>query len=212
MINSYYCLANRYKDVPNVIFELLNEPSVLDPSLAGTPYKSFNEDVITAIESAETISHLKIVELLHLDPIYEENIDTAVDISKQNVVWATHTYYPMTDWDPAANTYHDFTFRGQYYPQDSTNMTTYVWWRIARCADLIHSWNKPWINTEFSKDTTQAYCEVWYRLVLETQAENNITGWTFHCYCSNPNGEWYWNINNSTTRQKIITIMQPFMT
>jgi hypothetical protein len=213
LTNCYSYIANRYKEVPNIIFELLNEPCVLDSSLAGTAYKTFNENITTAIESAETTSHLKIVELLTLDPIWEEIVDTIMDIDKPNVVWATHYYAPMNSWDPKGRYYHgSFTWNGQYFPEGWGNGTTYVAWRIIRCVEKIHSWNKPWINTEFSKIVTQADWIVWFNTVLETMADNNITGWTLHQYSSNPSAEWDWNINNPTVQLEIMNVIRPYMT
>jgi hypothetical protein len=213
MINTWKYIANRYKDVPNIIFELLNEPWVSDQLLAGNDYKIFNEDIISAIESVETNSHLKIVELLTSDPTYEEIIDTAVDISKPNVLWATHRYSPMYDWDPDGSYYHgSFTWHGQYFPAGWGNGTTYVAWRIIRCAEKIHTWNKPWINTEFSKFITQAYWKDWFNSVLSTKAEYKVTGWTLHCYCSDPNSEPGWNIKDPATQQEIMNVISPYMT
>jgi len=212
IINTWKFIAERYKNVPNVLFEFLNEPYVSDVSLAGNAYKSFNEQIISAIESVETQSHLKIIELLVSSPTYEEVIDTAVDVNKANVLWATHRYNPMTDWDPNGSYYHgSFTWHGQYFSAGWGNGTTYVAWRIIRCAEKIHSWNKPWINTEFGKVITQTNWQVWFDVVLRTKAEYNVTGWALWCYCHDPNAEAGWNINDQPTRQQIMSQISPYM-
>lgn len=211
--NCYNFLANRYKDTPNVIFEMMNEPCVLDRSLAGSPYKTFNENLISAIEAAENTSHLKIIELLNIDPAWEEILDTALDVNNTNVVWATHSYYPLNNWDPNMSYWHEssFNWHGQYFPQGWGNGTEYVAYRLIIIADKIHSWNRPWINTEFSKVVTQTNWNLWFNTVLTTETENNITGWTLHCYSNNPDNEYDWNINNPTTQQLIMNVIRQYM-
>jgi hypothetical protein len=191
---------------------MLNEPYVSDRTLAGNPYKTFNEQIISAIESVETHSHLKIVELLN-DAGWMEILDYALDLNKQNVLWATHNYAPMYDWNPDGSYYVDsaFTWNGQYYPAGWSNATIYTAWRIIVRAEKIHSWNKPWINTEFSKVTTQTGWQIWYNTVLSVFAQYNITGWTFHCYSSAPSKEGGWNINDPATQQAIMNVIRPFM-
>lgn len=118
LTNCYNFLANRYKEVPNIIFEILNEPSVVDSSKAGIAYKSFNEDIITSMETAESNSHVKIVELLLLNPDWQEIVNTALDVNKPNVAWATHNYAPMSNWDPNGRYYHSaFTGMDNIYRQ-----------------------------------------------------------------------------------------------
>jgi len=214
IVNTWKYIANRYKAVPNVLFELLNEPFLWgkDKSLAGNDYKTFNEEIIAAIESVETRSHLKLVQLIMNNDGWIEIIDTAVDISKSsNVVWTNHYYSPMNNWDPNGKYWHEsFTWHGQYFPQGWGNGTTFVAWRLIRVANRIHSWNKPWIITEFGKYVTQTYWKDWFNTVLRTQAEYNAAAWALWCYCSDPNFQAGWNINNPTTQQKIIGCLSAY--
>lgn len=212
IVNVWKYIANRYKNVPNVIFEFLNEPTVSDETLAGDSYRVFNEEIISAVESVETNSHLKIVELVCAGTAYVEALDTAVDINKPNVLWATHRYTPMYDWDLNADYYHgSFTWHGQYFPEGWGNGTLYVAWRIIRCAERIHGWNKPWIDTEFSRNVTQTYWKEWFEVVLETKATYNVTGWALWCYCSDTEAERGWNIKDPTTQQMIMSQISSYM-
>jgi hypothetical protein len=213
MVNTWQYIANRYRDVPNVIFEIpLNEPWVSNKLLGGNDYKVFNEQIISAIESVEAKSHLKIIQLLN-DAGWTEILDDAGDVNKQNVLWSSHCYYPMSNWDLNGRYWIDqsFTWNGKIIPQGWGNATTYVAWRLIRLADKIHGWNKPWINTEFSKIVTQTAWDVWFRAVLQTEADYNITGWALFCYSSNPNVETGRNIGNPTTGQQIMTVVAPYM-
>ena len=211
--NLWKFIANRYTNTSNVIFEILNEPYVSDKTLAGQPYANFNAQVISSIESVETQSHLKIVELLHDSIGWSEILNTAQDINKPNMLWATHRYDPMYNWDPSASYYHDsFTWNGQYFPEGWGNSTTYVASRIIIPATKIHSWNKPWIDTEFSKPVTQNGWDLWFNTVLTTNKENDITGWSLYCYNRNINFQPGYNINNQNTRQQIMSKLTPYMT
>jgi len=212
IVNTWKYIANRYGNFPNVIFELLNEPNVADTSLAGNSYKAFNEQIISAIESAEIHSHLKMVELLTKTSTWEEILSGSVDINKSNVVWATHHYAPMNNWDPNGRYYHgSFTWQGQNYPEGWGNGTIYVAWRVIQVANQIHSWSKPWMITEFSKDTTQTYWAKWLNVFLSLQAEESAAGWVFHCYAHDPQSESGWNINNPTTQQNIMSYLRPYL-
>ena len=217
IVNTWRYIANRYSDIPNVMFELLNEPAVLDKSLAGSEYKSFNEEIISAIESVETQPHLKLVELLIDNGSWSEITDTATDVSKSNVVWATHHYapYDWLNWDPkdprSIWIEEPFTWHGKNIPAGWGNGTAYVAWRLIRLVDKIHAWNKPWIVTEFGFKVTRAYWEDWYSASLRTMAEYEISGWTFFCYSSDPSTEAGWNIKDPTTQQKIMPALNPYL-
>jgi hypothetical protein len=214
IVNTWKYVADRYKDVPNIIFEFVNEPSVPPGSeaAAGSAYAGFNEEILSAIESVETQSHLKIVELLNNQPAWEEILDQAADIDKPNLIWATHRYSPMNEWNPAGPYYHnDFTWNGQPVAAGWGDGATYVAWRIVRVAEKIHSWHKPWINTEFSKVTTQAEWEKWFDAVLKVKTDYGITGWMVHCYCRNANDEPGWNIRNPTTQGLFMNVIRPYM-
>jgi hypothetical protein len=212
VINTWQYIAQRYKDIPNVVFEIMNEPFVENVMLAGNEYQGFNEEIISAIEAVETQSHIKIVELLLVGSTWDEILNTALDVNKPNVVWATHRYNPMTGWNPTGNYYHAaFTWNGKYFPEGWGNGTTYVAWRIIRCADKIHSWNKPWINTEFSKVVTQTGWQTWFGTVLSLKAQYYSTGWGLWCYSSDPNAEAGWDINDPATRPLIMNAISPYM-
>jgi len=213
-VNTWRYIANRYQNTPNVIFELLNEPFVLDRSLAGNAYKTFNEEVISAIESMETASHLKLTQPLidDTDGAWLPITDVAMDVSEPNVLWATHNYSPMDTWDPTGKYWHDsFTWHGQAFQEGWGNGTTYAAWTIIRVALKIHSWNRPWISTEFSKDTRQTLWKSWYDIVLQTMNENSISGWMYFCYISNPTSVAYWNINNPLTQQMLMPVLDSYL-
>jgi hypothetical protein len=208
LMNLWRYVAQRYKNVPNIIFELFNEPAVLNSSLAGNAYKTFNENIISSIESVETTSHLKVVELLMLDPSWIEIVDGAADLNKANVAWAFHYYAPMTGWNPNASYYHDsFTWNGQNYPEGQGNGTTYVIWRISRVGDKVRQWNKPLLVTEFAKDTTQLYWKQWYDIVLRMFAYYGICALIPHEYGNNPQYDPGWNINNPTTQLDVMSVL-----
>jgi hypothetical protein len=217
--NTWRYIANRYKDVPNVIFELLNEPLVSDKSLAGSSYKSFNEDIISAIESVETQPHLKlieplkVIEIIHGSYEWMDAIDVAsADVNKPNTAWATHHYDPMKSWDPNGSYWHEsFRWHGQYLAEGWGNGTTYVAWRLIRVADAIHAWDKPWMVTEFGKNTTQTYWRDWFNVLLPTMAEYHVSGWMFFCYSSNKSLESGWNLNDLAKRREIMPLMTPYL-
>lgn len=212
IVNTWKFIANRYKGTPNVIFELLNEPNVVDHSLAGNSYKTFNEGIISAIEQVETQSHLKVVQFLLDSDSFAEILETAVDVNKPNTIRATHNYSPMSSYDPNGRYWHDaFTWRGNNYPEGWGNGTLFVTWRLVRAANIIHGWNRPWIITEFSKDTTQPYWHEWLNTVLDTQAEYNAAGFVYFCYANDPNSNSEWNINNAAIQQRIIDCLRPYL-
>jgi len=211
LVNTWHYIADRYRDVPNVIFELLNEPQVSDTSLAGDDYKRFNEAMISGIETAETRQHLKLVEFL-LDDSGEQILDGTEDLNESNVIWATHNYAPMASYDPNGNYWHEnFTWHGKNFQTGWGNGTTYVAWSLIRLADKIHSWNKPWMSTEFSKNTTQPYWRDWFNTVLQTMSEYHIAGWIYFCYSSDPTKEVGWNIADSETQQMIMPALSPYL-
>jgi hypothetical protein len=182
-------------------------PTAPNYSVAGSAYKTFNEDIISSIESVETRSHLKLVEPLIRGDLSEEIVDGAMDIDKTNVVWAFHYYAPITDWDPNGSYWHEsFTWHGQYYPAGWNNGTIYVTWRITRVCDMIRAWKKPLMVTEFAKDTTQTYWKEWYQLVLSILSDYVPSGLILHQYASDPQYEAGWNINNPTTQEKLMAI------
>jgi hypothetical protein len=211
IINTWQFIANRYKAIPNVMFELVNEPIVSTNSLVGSYYKSFNEAMISAIESVETQSHLKIIELLR-DRTDNEIIPGALDVGKSNVVWANHLYAPVPYY-PTGSYWHDaFTWHGRYLPAGWGNGTTYVAWRLIRVASLIHGWNRPWMNTEFSKLVSEPHWVDWLGTVMSTMVEQSVTGWYYFCYSSDPTKYLGWNIRESTTQQLVFPILKPYLT
>jgi hypothetical protein len=221
-MNTWKYIANRYRNVPNLVIELINEPQVLSNapnfsySLAGSAYKTFNENIISSIESVETTSHLKLVEPLfdlgtgnRWDPM----VDGAMDVDKTNVAWAFHFYNPMTGWDPNGSYWHEsFTWRGQYYRQASANGTIYVIWRITRVCDKIRTWNKPLTVTEFGKNTqTETYWKEWYQLVLDTLSVYAPSGYIIHEYGRDPQFNPGFNLVNPTTQQSVLPIVMPYL-
>ena len=211
-INLWQCIANHYSNTANVIFEFMNEPWVYDKTLAGTAYQTFNGQIISAMESVETQSHLKIIPLL-FDSGWTEILDEAVDVNKPNVLWSSHPYYPATGWNPNGSAYIDqsFTWNGQVIPQGWGTQTQYLAYRLIRLANKIHSWNQPWITTEFGKPVTQTAWDVWFKTELQVEADNNITGWALFCYTHDPNKDPGYNICNPTTGQQIMTVISPYM-
>jgi hypothetical protein len=214
LYNLYKAMAARYSSVPNVIFELLNEPQVSTASIGGAQYANWNTGAISAIESVETTSHLKIVELLMLNPSYTEILTQAVDINKPNVIWATHNYSPMNSWNPTSSSYYissSFTYNGKTYSAGNVDGPTYVAWRAYLSESTIHSWNKPWISTEFSKITSQTGYSSWYAATMKAFVYYNIVGWAIHAYSHDTSGEAGWNINNPTTQSQIMPLLKPYM-
>jgi hypothetical protein len=212
LTNVWRYVADRYKNVPNIIFELFNEPSVLNNSLAGNAYKTFNENIISAIESVETKSHLKVVQFLISDPDWKEIVDGATDLNKTNVAWAFHYYAPMTGWDPNATYWHEsFTWLGKQYLEGWGNGTAYVIWRISRVGDKVHSWNKPLLITEIAKDTTQTYWKEWYQTVLSTLSDYAPSGWIILQYSYNPRFQSGWNLNSPTIQQLVLPVVMPYL-
>jgi len=211
-MNLWRFIADRYKNVPNIIFELFNEPFVLDDSLAGIAYKTFNENIISAIESVETKSHLKLVELLMDHPSWMEIVGGAMDLNKANVAWALHYYAPMTGWDPNGSYWHQpYTWLGQQYPEGWGNATTFVIWRIGRVADKVRQWNKPLLVTEFAKDTGQQNWKQWYDVVLSTLAQYGNSALILHEYASNQQYNVGYNINNPTTQLGVMNVLDSYL-
>jgi aryl-phospho-beta-D-glucosidase BglC (GH1 family) len=210
-VNLWRFIANRYKNKSHVLFEFINEPCVSDESLAGSAYKTFNEEIIDAVESVETRSHIKIIELLVISGSCEEILSSALDIARSSVVWATHRYQPWGDYDPSELAYcYDYDSRqwGWY------TMDKYIYWRVRRCADEIHSWSKPWLNTEFGKGTASANWSEWLNLVLDVKDTFQASGWTYHCYTrGGSNIEDNKNIidGSGQPRQEILNILRAYM-
>lgn len=208
VINTWAYIASRYQNVPNVIFELLNEPIVSDNSLAGVQYKNFNEQIISGIESTEVKPHVKIIQLLLND--WEEILDTASDVDKPNVMWSTHRY--TSNWDPSGRFYHEaLVWNGKYFESGWGNGTLYVAWRIIRDALAIHGWNKPWINTELGMDTTVPHWSDWFDLVLKTKTEYDATGWGLWFYCSDVTFIPSWNMKDPATQKSIMSAIIPYV-
>jgi hypothetical protein len=205
--NLWKYIATRYRNIPNVVFELLNEPNVPDndASKIGSYYKAFNEAIISAIESVETRSHLKLVQFLLTANAWQEILDGSMDTSKPNVAWASHYYSPATNWDPNGKYWQgSYTWNGQTYPEGWANGASYVTSRLSTVGNWIQARNKPWIITEFAKDTTQTYWKDWYNDVLGTVVPYDPTGLVVHLYTRNPGFESGWNINNPTTQQDVM--------
>jgi hypothetical protein len=215
IVNTWKFIANRYNNVPNVMFELLNEPLTTTTALAGSSYKTFNEKVISAIESVETTSHLKLIqELLNVmnyhGYYWTEITNGAVDVSKSNVVWTSHHYTGLDSWTPTGSYWHDsFTWQGKTLSAGYGNGTVYAAWRVARVAQQIHMWNRPWIVTEFAKKTTEAGWQSWYGATINAMKQNTIASWAFFCYDSYlTDGNMAWNIANPTTQNQIMPVLK----
>jgi hypothetical protein len=196
----YQWMGQHYASNSNVIFESFNEMTVANSSLGGTPFANFNNGWITAIEQGEgSNSHLKIAEFLMLDPAYVE-IFTPLYVSgtHSNVLLATHNYEPMSSWDP-----------------NGSEGTSYVLSREQAAANAANSASYPWIDTEWSKATSQNQWQSFYQTVLQGFSQYNSTGWAYFCYDSNPNAEeslsTSWNLANSTTVTQVLSILSPYM-
>jgi aryl-phospho-beta-D-glucosidase BglC (GH1 family) len=197
----YQWMGQHYATNSNVIFEGFNEMTAADSSLGGTPFANFNNGWITAVEQGEgSNSHLKIAEFLMLDPAYVEIFTSPyVSNTHSNVLLATHNYEPMSSWDP----------------NSSSEGITYVLSREQAAANAAHSAGYPWINTEWSKATSQNQWQSFYQTVLQGFSQYNSAGWAYFCYDSNPNAEQTpltsWNLNNSTTATQVLPILSPYM-
>jgi hypothetical protein len=212
LINTWRFIANRYRDIPNVIFELLNEPMVSDSSLGGASYKVFNEQIISAIESVEMQPHLKLIEPLR-DSTWLEITKGWMDVSKPDVVWASHLYVPWSSYNPNGRYWRNdsFTWHGKYFLAGWGNGTTFVAWSLIRIATQVHSWNRPWINSEFSKKVSETYWKDWFETALSTMAEQNVASWFYFVYDRNTAFDSGWNIGDPSTRQAIMPILQQYL-
>ena len=213
LYNLYAAMASHYKNTANVIFELLNEPQVKTASIGGTPYANWNTAAISAMEAVETTRHIKIIELLMLNPAYTEILDQAIDVNKPNVIWCTHNYSPLNSWNPTGSYYRSsaYVWNGKTIAAGTGNGTQYVQWRSYLSATKVHSWNKPWISTEFSKSTSQTGYPIWFDATMKSMVQYNIVGWTIHCYNHAPSAEAGWNINDPTTQSRIMPLLKPYM-
>lgn len=197
----YQWMGQRYASNSNVIFEGFNEMTVTYSSLGGTLFANFNNGWITAIEQGEgSNSHLKIAEFLMLDPAYVEIFTSPyVSNTHSNVLLATHNYEPMSSWDP----------------NSSSEGITYVLSREQAAANAAHSAGYLWINTEWSKATSQNQWQSFYQTVLQGFSQYNSAGWAYFCYDSNPNAEesllTSWNLANSSTAAQVLPILSPYM-
>jgi hypothetical protein len=217
LTNLWKYIASRYANVPNVLFEFMNEPYLTSSTdyLAGSGYATFNEQLISAIESVETQSHLKLVELVYKSANdWEEIVSGTVDIAKPNVVWVTHYYAPMDSYDPNGKYWvaENFTWNGQQFQSSWHNGSTYIAWRLIRVVSMIHSWNKPWFNDEFSKDTAQANWQSWLGSVMQISTQYQIAGWWYFCYTHNTdNTDSGWNLNIASVANAVMAVLEPYM-
>ena len=103
-----------------------------------------------------------------------------------------------------------------YYNAMTRTQALYVAWRLARMADTIHGvWGKPWLDTEFGKDYTQAAVDVWLNISCGVKRDYGITGWTYFCYCSNINtgtSTDAYNINRPATQAVVLPVLTPWIT
>jgi hypothetical protein len=184
----------------------------MNKELAGNNYKEFNENVISAIESVETKGHLKLIQVLIDVENYKwiDVTDEAVDVAKSNVVWSSHHYAPSKDnWDPNRKYWHDsFMWQGRYFTAGSDNATVYAAWRVARVAQKVHGWNRPWFVTEFAKVVTANSWQAWYTAVTSTMKENQVAAWIFFCYCRDLAHEAGWNLADPATLLQILPVLK----
>lgn len=209
-INTWKAIATRYTNLPNVMFELFNEPSIRDKTSAYPGvYATFAETIIDAIEAVETVAHLKIVMMLVAGQSAEEVVDEQRDIARNNTVWATHMYTPWGNYDPTALNY------GYDYTTGTWGWITndkYVYWRMRRCSDKVTSWGKQLINTEFGKGTNYTGWDIYLTTVLTNLRLFNAWGWVFHAYDKgDPNG---FSVVDAAgnTRPQVLAVLTPFMT
>jgi hypothetical protein len=191
----YQWMGQHYASSSNVIFEGFNELATSSTSDAGTAFASFNNGWISAIEQGEgSNSHLKIVEFLLSASAWTEIFTSPyVSGSHENVLLATHNYSPMNSWNPDTD-------------------TDYVLKREQSAANAAHNAGFPWIDTEWSKDTTQSQWQSFYQTVLQGYSQYNAAGWAYFCYDSNPSSQSHWNLNNAAIAAEVLPILQPTMT
>jgi hypothetical protein len=200
----YNWMAQHYSANSNVIFESFNELLTPSNTDGGTPFANFNNGWVSAIEQGEGSNHhLVLVEML-----WNTNwqyILTAPYIAgtHSNIILATHNYDPMTGWIGIDSNVNDW------------GGSAWMIQKINSMADAAHSAGYPWMNTEFSKSTDQSNWQSWYTTEMTTFKNDNAAGWTFWCYCSNPNTATgsgaAWNINNPTIGPQILPYLQPYM-
>lgn len=187
-------IADKYKNDPSILyFELINEPSISDLTRYPTIYKDFIETTIDAIRA--TGAQQSIAVPILMDNNWIEVLSPQPDIDRTNVAWVTHTYSP---W-------------GDFNPQDRYSGTQSIINRLTRIANWVKSKGKPWINTEFGKQTNKANWQTWLDLVLKTMTNLGIQGWTFHAYDrADPNG---FSIvdSNRNVRQSALNTLEPYM-
>jgi hypothetical protein len=217
LTNLWKYIANRYANVPNVMFEFMNEPFLTSSTdyLAGSGYENFNEHLISAIESVETNSHLKLVEAVYdSQDDWVELTSGTKDIQKSNVVWVMHYYSPVSSYDPngSYSVGESFTWNGVNFQPGSYNGSTYIAWRIIRIANMVHGWNKPLLNDEFSKDTTQANWQSWLSSVMQVTTQYQVAGWWYFCYTHNTGTETGWNLNIASVANAVMPILDLYMT
>jgi hypothetical protein len=189
----YQWMGQHYASNSNVIFESFNEMTVTDSSLGGTPFANFNNGWITAIEQGEgSNSHLKIVEFLLAD--VEIFTPPYVSGTHSNILLATHNYNPYSSWDP-----------------NSSEGISYVLSKEQAATNAAHSAGCPWIDTEWSKATSQNQWQSFYQTVLQGFSQYNSAGWAYYCYDSNPNAEGGWNLADSSTAAQVLPILSPYM-
>lgn len=207
--NAWRFLASRYRGVPNVIFELLNEPYVSfnNVKLGGDAYTEFNEQIISSIESAETHPHLKLIEFLR-DHWDHEIAMTAVDVSRPNCVWAIHEN--RMPWDPSGeySIEEPFVWHGRSFKAGYVNGTVFLASWIVGVAGRINGWNKPWISSEFSAWVNDTHWRDWLRESLDLMSEYHSSGAVWWCY-SDENPEW--SLSNQNTRQQVMSVLGPYM-
>jgi hypothetical protein len=110
---AYMCkwLANRYKDVPNVLISPMNEPfnqvNLVDSATAqhlGKSYTKFMNNIIYEIRSVSDCVVLINKPFVTSYPNYADN---CYDVSGSNIVWEVHGYisssYTYTDWASEAD-------------------------------------------------------------------------------------------------------------
>ena len=202
----YEWMANHYATVPNVVWEGFNEMGVSDASYGGSKFGAFNVRWVTAIERGEQSgggqSHLKIIEYLMYGGAYVEIFNPEGGCNRPNVMWAPHNYAPMHEWDPSGP-------EGVAYVQSRIHADTYA----------QTQWGQPVLSTEWSKDTGQAQWQLFFTTVLNAFKTEGFVGWSFWCYCSNPNaesvytapGSGAWNLNNPSLYAQIYPILEPYL-
>lgn len=165
-------LATKYKDAPNVLYELFNEPNGGTNDIIKDNYRQVAEEAVVGIQSVHPDA-LILVSDYAIGQIH----DAFLTPTYSNIVYVFHRYLHYDGWVSPPNNYPDYYASGDY----STAKSIMKNWYMEVGFWLADSGTAPVILGEFGAVTTDGGWNHWFSDVYDITEEHKIS-WNV----------WYW--------------------